>query len=102
MTDYNPDYIYSLYNPDNGIELYDTLEEAEQVKHRWLEAVPVDGPFQHTRVETNLIMASRRAVNALVDLCEGDVAFVESQKIHLVAAELQQALDELFRPLPAS
>lgn len=102
MSDYDLDYIYSLYNTDNGVELYDTLEAAEKVKRRWLEVVPVDGPFQHTRAEANLIIASRQAANALINLCEGNVALVESQKILLVAAELQNALDELFRPLPPS
>ena len=102
MSDFNPDYIYSLYNIDNGVELYDSLEEAEKVKRRWLEVVPVDGPFQHVRAETKLIMASQRALSALIGLCEMNAALAESQKINLVATELQHALDEFFSPLPAS
>ncbi|HLA95167.1 MAG TPA: hypothetical protein VK612_05555, partial [Pyrinomonadaceae bacterium] len=93
------DYIYSLYNTDNDVAIHDSLEEAERVKRRWVGVVPVDGPFQHTRPEATLITAARRAIIKLTRLYEKD-ALIESQKVEFVAAELQRAIEEFFKPFP--
>lgn len=101
MSNFDPDYFYSLYNTDNGVVIYESSDEAERVKCGWLETVPVDGPFQHNRLEAILMTATRRAIENLTDLCKRD-ALIESQKVHSVAIDLQYAFDEFLKQFPDS
>lgn len=101
MDSFDAEYFYSLYNPDNGVELYDSLAEAEKVKNRWSEVVSVDGPFQHSRLERNLILQAQRAMKALMNVCEKDRVLAEKLQLNSIVTELERALDELITPSPA-
>ena len=98
MSNFDAEYIYSLYNPDNGVELYDSLEEAESARCQWLKVVPVEGPFKHSRPEKDLILAIKRTLSTLIDACENDVVLAKEQRLNSVVTELQRTLDRMSIP----
>lgn len=98
MDNFDAEYFYSLYNPENGVELYDSLVEAEKVKKRWSEVIPVDGPFQHSRPERDLILQAQRAMRALMTVCEKDRILAEKLQLNPIVTELRRTLDALITP----
>ncbi len=58
----------SLYNEDDGVVLFDSIEDAEEAKARWEQTVPVEGPFEHDHIERLLIPAAQNAAALLLRL----------------------------------
>ncbi len=98
MPKFDLEHFYTLYNQDNGVVIYDSREAAEAIKARWLEVVPVDGPFEHSRSEKSLILAARRAVGILRDVCHEDQQIAGKHNLDSVARQLEDALAVIVNP----
>lgn len=102
MLNFDIDHIYSLYNADDGVVLFDCIDEAESVKRRWEEVVPVAGPFQHVRLEKALIPAMQRALTTITEIAKENPALAKQRQLGALALELQSALGSLTNPTQSS
>jgi hypothetical protein len=105
MAKFDYDYIYSLYNDDDDVLLYECLEHAQKAKSRLEEFVLVYGPFQHLRLEKPVIIAAQQAVGLLDRLFDKESELNPWQAAEEVRQVLQKALAEVvlkFESLPES
>lgn len=96
MLNFDLENFYTLYNEDDGVVIYDSLEAAEATKARWLEVVPVDGPFEHLRIEKPLMLAAHQTVEILLDICHEDQRIAEKHNLKSVARQLVDALADII------
>ncbi len=97
MTRFDLDCFYTLYDNDDGVTIYDSLKDARETKKRWQELVPVEGPFQHGRLEKPLILAARRSIRLLLRLRDESRSKRTRARISSVIAQVEAALNE-FKP----
>lgn len=102
MSDFDLEHIYSLYNPDDGVVLYECINEAERAKRRLEKLVPVNGPFQHSRAERGLIVAALRALKIIAEISKENPSIAEEGQLGELASELQSALNILINPTQSS
>lgn len=98
MTRIDISHIYSLYNEDDGVVIYECREDADEQRLRLKEFVPVEGPFEHPRMEKQIIIAADEALNLLRRL-QREHTQISDETITCVIKQLEEAFDSLTGPM---
>lgn len=95
MIDIDFETVYSLYNEDEDIVwLYDKREWAEKTKARVGQFVPIRGPFEHERVEKQLILAAQRTLEVLGAIQQEHPAIAQNGGFEALMQQIHEALEK--------
>jgi hypothetical protein len=91
------EHVYSLYNRDDDVILFDRLSDARNAKSRLEQVVDVEGPFSHPRHELPLLRAAAKAARDLRTLDRENPSRT-ADELGRIASDLEEAV-RLVYPL---